>query len=213
MCDPGHVLFDDNCRGCVVGKFNNSATEQCSNCVGCTYTDQPALSVCAGCGSHSASHNTPHVACQCNRGFFLEEGECAGCANNFYKDATGNQACTPCQSDSQSASAVTSQSDCVCHQEGESTAPRANSQTPWTRLRVRGVIPANLSTRWRSLSVHHAWTTWGTTRRTRAAGATVATLQGTAIRAGRAVATQSRTSRAMLSAASAGQILNPCPER
>jgi len=203
-----------------VGTFDNGETEQCSDCVGDTYTDQPGLTVCAGCGSDSASHNKPHVACQCNRGFFLEEGGCAGCATNFFKDATGNQACTPCQPDSQSAGSATSQSDCLCnngyHQEGESTCVACATgkfadTLMW--LCVGGVILVNSPTRWRSLCVYHAGKTRGTTTRTQAACATVATLPGTKTRAGRVVATHSRTSRATLSAAAAGTILNPRQEQ
>jgi len=62
-CDPGHVLFADTCSGCAVGKFDKGETEQCSDCVGGSYTDQPGCTVCAECGSDSASHDMPHVAC------------------------------------------------------------------------------------------------------------------------------------------------------
>ena len=113
-CDPGHVLIADGCARCAAGKFDNGETEQCSECAGGTYTDQPGRTVCAECGSDSASHDTPHVACQCNAGFALDAAGCAECAADTYKDVHGDQGCTPCQTNSQSPAGATEQQHCQC---------------------------------------------------------------------------------------------------
>ena len=108
QCNPGYTGTitspTDTCSGCLEGEYKPSTgSDACSSC-----PDQAT----------SSAASTAVTDCECIAGYTgtitTPTDTCSQCGPNSYKPNTGPDACTNCPSNSNSISASTSISQCVC---------------------------------------------------------------------------------------------------
>ena len=101
-------------------------TSVCVDCAEGKYADVQGLVACKTCRGNSSSH-PPRVRCVCDAGYTFDDfaastlalaervsGVCKACAPSTFKDAVGDQECSPCAPDSQSPSASSAATACLC---------------------------------------------------------------------------------------------------
>jgi alpha-tubulin suppressor-like RCC1 family protein len=90
-------------------------TISCSECRGAsTYRSYYDDAFCFYCGDNSVVESEE---CRCERGYEVAgDGRCVACAEGFYKNATGGQACRACPIQGAfTAPAATRLEDCICN--------------------------------------------------------------------------------------------------
>jgi hypothetical protein len=116
-------------RSCSACKPGTYATDGgCQDCAGGTYSDATGLTACLQCPANTSSHDSPHTACQCNKGFKCDADKqamtfatnstdcrCDACAQDTFKNYTGAaETCDACQAHAVSLPASESQDMCLC---------------------------------------------------------------------------------------------------
>ena len=87
---------------CVSG-FSTGASYTCTPCPVGSYSTQtdPLTTVltCTSCPDHETTAgdtSTSGSDCVCDKGYYRDSGECKPCAAGFFKNAIGDQSCSPC---------------------------------------------------------------------------------------------------------------------
>ena len=100
QCDPGHFKHNGTCaHTCDPGTFKaDYGDESCSLCAEGHYQTQSAATTCLACMDHATSgEGSDSIAdCQCLPEYQFSSGACLTCAQGFYKDWIGNEACFQC---------------------------------------------------------------------------------------------------------------------
>ena len=108
--------------------FTGAAGGPCSKCPHASYS---AGGDCVQCPSltNTTAEGSRHAAdCVCVPGHTLTDGACQPCPQHTYKEALGNDMCTPCSAHAEAPAASTSAHACTCVQDfiaaGDGTCDR-----------------------------------------------------------------------------------------
>lgn len=116
LCLPGFYRDGDACVACAHGSYKTTtANEACQACGVGYYTSSTGETAPEACllspadhyvqagqslachdNSQSAPGSVGLASCLCNSGFTKTDSACTACATGTYKEAVGDQACTPC---------------------------------------------------------------------------------------------------------------------
>lgn len=118
QCNKGYAVDGEgnSCVACEVGKYKALVGDAaCSDCAQGSYQDLTGASTCASCPTDSTSPSTSTNvdACDCNAGYFPQNGVCTACVSGTYKIAVEDKACTLCPENTYSGvSGATSSDTC-----------------------------------------------------------------------------------------------------
>lgn len=126
VCNQGNarILTPDGpqCSGCFPGQY--AGVDACLNCTNGTFSTEYGATECQTCPANASSVESPHVECQCKKGYKCNsidsepclDGNCEACPVNTYSDVTTStlHECFACQANSESEEASESQDDCLC---------------------------------------------------------------------------------------------------
>ena len=123
ICDEGNARIQTEdgpeCSGCFPGTY--AGPDACLNCTNGTFSNDYGLTECTACPANASSVESPHVECQCKKGYkcahdVCVDGNCEACPVNTYSNLTTSTLleCFACQSNSESGEASESQDNCLC---------------------------------------------------------------------------------------------------